>query len=190
MLRSACVIVLLCFAVALGTQEMQARPYKLRKSSATGWWGWECKDGSASGWELTKSDARAAAKAACGGDEANANYQDPTATAYGARYELGVYSGMLVQTLDNEDVFVDAADVSEAAALYIYGGTATPTLTAEMIVAAQLQEWGIYLGGTTRADIMSNHNLTDLQFGMIAAGDVEDGYVDIEEGSIDYAWDL
>jgi hypothetical protein len=42
-----------------------ARPYRLDKSSTTGWYYWECKNGQAFGWSPDKESAKEAAKPAC-----------------------------------------------------------------------------------------------------------------------------
>ncbi len=189
MLRSACILVLACFAVVFSTQDVQARKFKLNKSDATGWWGWECKDGSASGWAATKAEAKDAARDACGGSSLNANYTEPGSSVYGTQYELGVYSGVLVQTLENEDVLYDASEIRESAANYLFDGSTTDlTLTDAEIVAAQLQAWGIYLGGTTQAQLSSNHNLTAAQFQRIVDQDFDTGYVTVEGGAL-YVWE-
>ena len=189
MFRITCCVLLVVIGIALAGQDLHAKKYRLRESEKTGWWGWECKDGSKSGNSPTKDGARDAAREACG-SVANSNFYDPASDEYGLEYDImDNYVGVLVQTLDNEDVFYDPNEMSESAAFYIYERyTEDPNLTVEEIVAAQLNAWGIYLGGETRQDIINIHNLTEAQFDMIVSFDYEEAYVTVENGA-DYLWE-
>ncbi len=189
MFRITCCVLLVVLGVAITGQDLFAKKYRLRESEKTGWWGWECKDGSGYGWSPTKSGARNEAKEACGTVD-NSNFTDPLSDTYGLDYDAADnYVGVLVQTLDNDDVYYDPSEMSESAAFYIYEGyTEDPNLTAEEIVAAQLNAWGIYLGGETRQEIIDMHNLTEVQFDMIVAFDYEEAYVTVENGQ-DYLWE-
>ena len=178
MFRISCIILMACVGITFTGTDIHAKKYKLNKSDKTGWWGWECKDGSSSGWSSTKSGARDAAKDACG-SIANSDFNDPLSDAYGAMYDANDhYTGVLVQTLDNVDREYAPHDFPENVAFYVYEGySQDPSLTEEAIVIGQLRAWGIYLGGETRAQIENIHNLEAHQFDRIVQQDVEDGWV-------------
>ncbi len=190
MFRITCCVLIAVLGIAVAGQDLYAKKkYRLHQSDNTDWWGWTCKDGSKSGWSPTKDGARSAAVEACGTID-NSDFTDPLSDAYGLEYDgNNNYVGILVQTLDNNDVFYEPDEMSESAAFYINQGyTEDPNLTVEEIVAAQLNAWGIYLGGETRQEIIDIHNLTEVQFDMIVAFDYEEAYVTVENG-MDYLWE-
>lgn len=63
--RSASYLLAALIVLAGFPSAAAARPFRLDKSSVTGWYHWECKDGSDFGWSPDKGSAKDEARAAC-----------------------------------------------------------------------------------------------------------------------------
>lgn len=133
-----------------------AKPYTLDKSSTTGWWQWACKDGSGGGSAPTKSDARGAAKSACGGEGI---ITPPNVDLVAHR---GYLSHFIVEDLDGRKNTFSAEEIRQAEFSYFFG---MPCSNDEKVDDARklitiLKIWGIYRGGFNVEMIMKLHFLT------------------------------
>lgn len=61
-------VVVLAAAALLAPSAASARKFSISKSDSTGWYHWECNDGSSSGWSSSRSGARSAGRDACAGN--------------------------------------------------------------------------------------------------------------------------
>jgi len=154
--------------------------YKVSKSATTGWWTWSC--GSLGGSEATKDLAQAAAGKACGGV---AVITPPT---YNATYGGGLLVQFQVNNLDNIlQTYITPVPISEDCFDYFFGYDFTLGVTDFDMAFTILNIWGIYIGGTTEAEIKTIYNLTDPQFAQLIAKD----YIDLDitiDGSNNYTW--
>lgn len=137
-----------------------AKTYTVEKSDTTGWWVWQCRDGSALGSATSKSDARSQARAACG----NAFALVPPAVD--AQVVGGSLTRFTINNLDNVRRTFDVSEISENAVFYFYGlECADPTsLTNAEKAMTILKIWGIYRGGQTEEEISALHFLSRDQF--------------------------
>lgn len=135
--------------------------YTLDRSNSTGWWVWECKDGSAGGSAPTKGDARDEAKAACG--MANFDIMPPLVNAVVYR---GYLSNFTVENLDGKQVTFSVEEISQAEFSFFFG---LPCAKEEKIDDTRkaitiLKIWGICRGGLNVEKIKKLHYLSDEDF--------------------------
>jgi hypothetical protein len=180
--RSRIVFTMLVAALALGMTAgtALARPYKITRSKATGWFHWECKDGSAEGWSETRPGARDAASAACGGS--SYTITDPDPDGLGPVLDREQYLACRTEALDGT-VAEHAPDVVDEGSCRHHFGLPLPegvSLTGAAQVRVALIAWGIYLGGDDEETLRSRHNLTGDEYLRVAERDYEDAVVDIE----------
>lgn len=155
-----------------------ARKYKVWKSGATGWWHWECKDGSASGTAGSRSEARSQGQSNCSG---SGFVLSPP--PFGGEIIRGHVSSFEVYDLDGTLRKYSTAEISENTFYFLFGSDFyEPTQsTPEERVIAYLTIWGIYRGGQSEAEIKRRHDLNTAGFGKIAAKDVYNLEITIED---------
>jgi hypothetical protein len=170
------------------TVEKQLRPYKIDKSSSTGWFHWTCKDGSGEGWASTRSEARSQGRAGCGGSLANVNVEDPwDVLTYDPR---GMFASMVVENLSGNPILHPVSDINENEMLYWSGEVHTPILNERKAVV-YLTIMGVYLGGNSVEDIQSIHNLSPQNFNLLINRNFSENFVlDIDEVTGHYTWIL
>lgn len=156
---------------------IMAKDYTLDKSSSTGWWVWECKDGSGGGSAPTKSDARDAARAACSGGIV-ITPPDVDVIAY-----RGYLSNFSVENLDGKDITFSAEEISQAEFSFFFG---LPCANDERIddvqkVITVLKIWGIYRGGANAEMIKKLHYLSDVDYRKLAPRQYFGGHIRIED---------
>ena len=162
-----------------------AKEYTLDKSQATGWWSWECNDGSGGGSAPSKSEARAAARDACAGGYA---VSSPDVDLIAFR---GYLSNFTVQNLEGKDVTFSAEEIGQSEFSFFFG---LPCAKEEVSSDSQkvitiLKIWGIYRGGISPEQIMILHNLSDIDFRKLANRQYFGGKITIEDDGV-IVWNL
>ena len=189
------------------------RKFTLSKSNSTGWWVWECKDGSGGGSSPTKSGAKAAGKAACG--SANVQITPPFAVmefthaqiagpfevdgpddngSFGDDLDLsetGPYVGVAVRNLDNDLVYHSANSISLNEMFYWLGDEDYDAIDDARKAVITLTMMGIYNGGETRSEIEDSHNLSPADFDQLINRDInENSEVEIDDQTGELTWNL
>ena len=154
-----------------------AKTYNLDQSNTTGWWRWECKDGSAGGAAISKSDARAEARAGCAGDAA---IIPPLVEVTAHRGYLASFS---VENLDGKLITFSAEEIGQAEFSFFFG---LPCAKEEKIDEVQkvitiLKIWGIYRGGQNKEVIKKNHFLSEDDYKTLVSRYYFGGQIIIED---------
>ena len=158
--------------------------YTLSKSKSTGWWGWECKDGSASGWASTKSAAKAAGKAGCG-SEANTTISSPFAEV---NYIEHNYASILIEDIDGEVNEHSNDEISENEIFY-WMGRPYEEFSDSRKAIVYLKIFGIYTSGTTEEDIKSTYNLNEDEFYLLVNRQFSENFkLNIDDETGHFTW--
>lgn len=153
-----------------------AKNYTLDRSQTTGWWHWECKDGSNEGWAPTKSEARNNAKTSC-----NTSFITPPNVNLEAN--RGYLTKFSCSNLEGVIQTFSVGEINEALFSFFFGLECAKdyNLTAEEKVVTILKIWGIYRGGITKKRIMELHNLEDEQFARLTKKDYWNLRIEIDD---------
>lgn len=141
--------------------------YTLNRSRTTGWWHWQCKDGSNEGWSPSKRRARNNAEESCG----IAFILTPPIVE--AKFLRGFLSEFSVDNLDDKKQTFSVGEINEGLFLFYFGLECVNEykLTDEEKIVTILKIWGIYRGGLNKERIMKLHNLNKEQFNLLAKKD-------------------
>jgi hypothetical protein len=157
---------------------IMAKDYKVWKSGATGWWHWECKDGSGSGTAKSRSEARQQGQTNCSGSGF---------VLIPPPFDIDVIRGFVgsfeVYDLDGKPRRYSSSEISENTFYFLFGSDffESSKSTTEEKVISYLTIWGIYRGGQSEAEIRRLHDLNSAGYGKIAAKDVNNLIITIED---------
>lgn len=159
-----------------------AKNYTLDKSETTGWWVWECKDGSNGGSSPSKSEARKQAKEACTSSGYVINPPNVD-----AEVKEGHLDAFTIKNLDDViTTFQVPADISENEFYYFYGMECydSKEITDAEKAITIFKIWGIYNGGTTVPEIKQMYYLNDDDFTRIIKREYLNLHITIQDDGV------
>jgi hypothetical protein len=157
--------------------------YKITRSSSTGFWYWECKDGSDSGWASTKSGAKSDASAACS-----------------QVYNLNPLNCYDIINRNGEEIMFEVVDlkgirrkltsnmISADQFRFFVGEEYDSSLTDLEKVKAILICWGIYKGGKDQSELEDLHYMDSSDFDKLMNKDYLGLLLTIDDETGEYTW--
>ena len=142
-----------------------AKNYTIDQSATTGFWYWQCKDGSSEGYACTKSEAKAAAQSAC-----SAGYVI-TPPKVDATVISGYLATFSAKDLNNQINTFSVGEISENSFCGFFGLDCFENSQSSDVLKATtiLKIWGIYRGGITSTQIKTLHYLNNTEFNKLIA---------------------
>lgn len=157
-----------------------ARDYTIKKSRTTGWWRWDCKDGSSGGTAITKKDAKEQAKEAC----SSSGFELTPPKIVHTKYINGYLSSFVSVDLDEKENQFSVGEIEEDS-FDFYFGFHCPTFNdldpAKRLITL-LKIWGIFVHPVfEESALRTTYNLSDSNFQRLINKDYEVIEVSIDD---------